>query len=701
MKRIVLFWIPLLLLLLVNCTTESFDFGDQEGILVEGSGGGGSSQPNPTIPEGSEDLLGFTIAFDESDRTTYGSMSETVTSDDDFIENSQFASVVTITYNGTTATVGNGVSGVEVSSNGAHIVVNSTVSGVEYVLNGTTTNGSFKVYSEKKFKLSLAGVSILNPVGAAINIQSSKRVFVVCADETTNVLTDGSSYTATTDGEDMKACLFSEGQLIFSGGGSLTVTGNYKHAITSDDYVRFRSGCNITVVSAKKDGIHTNESVIIGGGILNISSDGDAIQCEEGGITMTGGFAKLSTTDNKAHGLKSCLDVVISGGAIQAQVAGAASKGISCDGNLTISGGKLTAFTSQTALYEDNDLSSCAGIKCDGNILITGGDAFMSQNKTLRNILKAVYKMAVRKRNANLHRAEGEKYAELQRVRLGSRLPVYLPMRINDELLEILREFKEKASAVGVSQFLIQTHFQTPLEVTPEAREAIRKILAAGWTITNQLVYNVAASRRGHTAKLRKVLNGLGVLCYYTFSVKGFEENYAVFAPNSRSLQEKEEEKVWGKLSAEQEKEFLNLLRNSKDRAAAVQRFCTFHQIPFVATDRSVLNLPGIGKSMTFVTIGMTKEGKRILEFDHDPTRQHSPIIHQMKKIYIKENKSIWQYMLQLQEMGEKKEEYASLWKYMEGETEHRFPLYNYPDPGFRITEKYSHLSVVGNKSIC
>ena len=374
MKRIVLFWIPLLLLLLVNCTTESFDFGDQEGILVGGSGGGGSSQPNPTIPEGSEDLLGFTITFDESDKTAYGSMSETVTSDDDFIENSQFASVVTIIYNGTTAAVSNGVSGVEVSSNGAHVVVNSTVSGVEYVLSGTTTNGSFKVYSEKKFKLSLAGVSILNPVGAAINIQSSKRVFVVCADGTTNVLTDGSSYTATTDGEDMKACLFSEGQLIFSGGGSLTVTGNYKHAITSDDYVRFRSGFNITVASAKKDGIHTNESVIIGGGILNISSDGDAIQCEEGGITMTGGFAKLSTTDNKAHGLKSCLDVVISGGAIQAQVAGAASKGISCDGNLTISGGKLTAFTSQTALYEDNDLSSCAGIKCDGNILITGGE---------------------------------------------------------------------------------------------------------------------------------------------------------------------------------------------------------------------------------------------------------------------------------------------------------------------------------------
>ena len=75
---------------------------------------------------------------------------------------------------------------------------------------------------------------------------------------------------------------------------------------------------------------------------------------------------------------------------------------------------------------------------------------------------------------------------------------------------EVLKEFREKASAVGVKQFVIQTHFQSPLEVTPEAREAIRKILSAGWLITNQLVYTVAASRRGHTTRLRQVLNSLG-----------------------------------------------------------------------------------------------------------------------------------------------------------------------------------------------
>lgn len=299
------------------------------------------------------------------------------------------------------------------------------------------------------------------------------------------------------------------------------------------------------------------------------------------------------------------------------------------------------------------------------DILITGGDALMSQNKTLKNILEAVYRMAVRKQRANLERPEGEKYAELQRVRLGSRLLAYLPMRINDELVDILREFKEKASAVGVKQFIIQTHFQTPLEVTPEAKEAIRKILSAGWIITNQLVYTVAASRRGHTTRLRQVLNSLGVVCYYTFSVKGFNENYAVFAPNSRSMQEQQEEKIYGQMTPEQAEELYKILetkvsagineektKEDADTAKQIRRFMRKHHLPFLATDRSVLNLPAIGKSMTFQLVGLTEEGKRILRFEHDGTRHHSPIIDQMGQIYIVENKSLAAYLRQLSKMG-------------------------------------------------
>jgi len=61
------------------------------------------------------------------------------------------------------------------------------------------------------------------------------------------------------------------------------------------------------------------------------------------------------------------------------------------------------------------------------DILITGGDALMSQNATLRKILDAVYKMALRKRKANESRPEGGKYAQLQRVRLGSRCQLTCP----------------------------------------------------------------------------------------------------------------------------------------------------------------------------------------------------------------------------------------------------------------------------------
>lgn len=341
------------------------------------------------------------------------------------------------------------------------------------------------------------------------------------------------------------------------------------------------------------------------------------------------------------------------------------------------------------------------------DILITGGDALMSQNKTLRNILEAVYRMAVRKQRANLERPEGEKYAELQRVRLGSRLLAYLPMRINDELVDILREFKEKASTVGVKQFIIQTHFQTPLEVTPEAKEAIRKILSAGWIITNQLVYTVAASRRGHTTRLRQVLNSLGVVCYYTFSVKGFNENYAVFAPNSRSMQEQQEEKIYGQMTPEQAEELYKILetkvsagineekpKEDADTAKQIRRFMRKHHLPFLATDRSVLNLPAIGKSMTFQLVGLTEEGKRILRFEHDGTRHHSPIIDQMGQIYIVENKSLAAYLRQLSKMGEDPEDYASIWSYTKGETEPRFSLYEYPDFPFRITDKMSNLEI-------
>ncbi|MBS4012621.1 MAG: KamA family protein [Bacteroidetes bacterium] len=327
------------------------------------------------------------------------------------------------------------------------------------------------------------------------------------------------------------------------------------------------------------------------------------------------------------------------------------------------------------------------------DILVTGGDALMSADKTLKNIFNEIYKMALAKKEANEQRKEGEKYAEILRVRLGSRLPAYLPQRITPELTKILKDFKEKASKIGIKQFVLQTHFQSPLEITPEAKLGIQMIISAGWTVTNQLVFTAPSSRRGHTAKLRKALNDIGVLTYYTFSVKGYRENSYKFATNARAVQEQIEEKVIGSVPNEYDSEIRKFPQNAENLVENINNLRDKLNVPFLATDRNVMNLPGVGKSLTFRVIGITRGGRRILEFDHDFTRSHSPVVEKIGKFVIIESKSIYNYLQQLEEMGEDRKDYESIWGYSIGETEPRHPVYEYPQYDFKLTEKFTNIS--------
>ncbi len=360
--------------------------------------------------------LNPTVAFDSNDKNKFNEVTETIPSEEteendygDFVEKYNVNTTINITFKENDVTVSGDI---PYTKNGAHLTINSTSSKVGYIVTGKCSNGSLKIYSEKKFQIMLSGLDLTNPAGPAINIQTGKTVYFTIDENTTNNLCDGATYTAPligTDGkeEDQKGTLFSEGQIIFDGTGTLNVTSLGGHGICSDDYIRVRSG-NINIISAAKDGFHTNDKFIVGrtatsSPIININSTADGIDCGKGevvidagklklttggeaikveyeeanpdplvtpNVTINGGYIEFATTGDKSSGIKATGEYKQYGGIIHGTVNGDGSKILNCDSNITFSGGKLIGFAKGTVL---NDETLSGGIKCEKDIKVTGG----------------------------------------------------------------------------------------------------------------------------------------------------------------------------------------------------------------------------------------------------------------------------------------------------------------------------------------
>ena len=377
------------------------------------------------------------IVFPDSDTTTpvntddsAGASIET-DKDDDNVANTTFARTVKVTFSGGSATVTGATADFTVVTDGAGVTItNNGSEAVIYELSGTSTDGYFKLYSTKKQEILLNGLTLTNKQGAAINNQSHKRTFVVV--KGTNTLSDGASYTQTPSDEDEKAAFFSEGQLVFSGDGTLTVNATGKAGITSDDYVRFMAAPTVKVTSSAGHGVRGKESIIvsdrtldvnvsgtgkkgfssdtlvyIGGGVTTIKTTGSAgdvdgeltgvagikadlrFEMVDGvlGVTSTGTGAKGISGDNVAYFKGGTVTVDVSGANYGTSSSGGfgpggghggwgggqssssdnsvASKGIKFDGNLYISGGKITA---KSAKHE--------AIEAKGVIQVTGGEVY-------------------------------------------------------------------------------------------------------------------------------------------------------------------------------------------------------------------------------------------------------------------------------------------------------------------------------------
>ena len=240
--------------------------------------------------------------------------------------------------------------GVSLVTEGAGVTVTSTYpTEVEYALSGSSANGYFKIYSSVKWQATLLGLTLTNPVGPAINSQTGKKGTIHLQKGYDNQLCDGATYAESA--EDQKGCIFSEGQIIFNGQGSLQVTSLYKHGIVSDDYVSFDNG-TVTVLSAVSDAVHAKDSVIFQAGTVTLSPSSDGVDCD-GPIFIRQGdngspVLSITTTGDGAKGIKTGADFMMSDGTV----------------TITQTGHKKV---------EDGDTSRVIGIKAAGNIIITGG----------------------------------------------------------------------------------------------------------------------------------------------------------------------------------------------------------------------------------------------------------------------------------------------------------------------------------------
>ncbi|MBU9721850.1 MULTISPECIES: KamA family radical SAM protein [Bacillaceae] len=100
------------------------------------------------------------------------------------------------------------------------------------------------------------------------------------------------------------------------------------------------------------------------------------------------------------------------------------------------------------------------------NVLLTGGDSLILATKKLRLIIEQLREIP-----------------HVKIIRLGSKMPVFNPMRIyeDEELLELIREYSTPEQRIYV-----MAHINHPVEITEEAKRGFDALHQAGAIVVNQ-----------------------------------------------------------------------------------------------------------------------------------------------------------------------------------------------------------------------
>ena len=276
---------------------------------------------------------------------------------------------VLVKYAGTVADVyvaGNIANHITAQVTGARVAVmqdDAVATEYTYTLQGTSTSGCFYHAGKYKMTLVLNGVNLTNPDSAAINIQNSKRIAVQLVDGTTNTLADGANNTK-------KAAFLVKGHAEFAKGGSLTITGNKKHALACNEYMEVKKTVGtITITSAVADAINVVQYFQMNGGTINIQS------CGDDGIQVDAEDTADPTLDGH---------VLIQGGSLTINGSAAGTKCIKAEGNVDIQGGTLTLKHTGIPVWDTDKskIKEATGIGSDRNLTINGAEAIVNITMT-------------------------------------------------------------------------------------------------------------------------------------------------------------------------------------------------------------------------------------------------------------------------------------------------------------------------------
>jgi len=244
------------------------------------------------------------------------------------------------------------------------------------------------------------------------------------------------------------------------------------------------------------------------------------------------------------------------------------------------------------------------------DILITGGDPLFMSDATIKYMMDRLSGMD-----------------HIVNIRWATRAPVTMPMRVTDELAEMLGGYIEP----GRRNVCFVTHIESAAEITPDLADAVYRLRRQGIYVYNQQVFTVNTSLRFQSVANRIAMKKVGVDPYYVFYPKGKEETKDYLTPLARVAQERKEE--------------ARLLPG------------------IFRTDEPVFNVPRLGKNHIRAwqdreLIAIRPDGRRVYLW-HPWEKGITPMDPWP---YV--DNSIYEYLQRLEEMGEDPEDYESIWYY-------------------------------------